>query len=323
MNILLHAVRDTLSLLWQVLPVMFAGLFGVEVLVRLGLMNRLESIGRPLARIAHLPSQSVPAFLTSIGSLAAAMAMLAGHHADKRITDRELVLGSVFNTIPLHFKETLTYQLPVILPLLGIRLCLIYIATFWLTAVIKLGYVAYYGRKTLARKENVEAAIEADAATLDSDPKTFACVVRDAFIARWGLFSRMAVILMVVTMIVQLLVHAGALNAFEALIAPAADILGLPAVIVAPVSVYIVSPIVGIGAMSTLLHQHLVTEYQAIVALLAGGFLMVPLVRLRGTLPRYVSILGWKNGSRVLTITTVLSLVARGIVLGWVFLFFS
>lgn len=170
MNILLHAVRDTLFLLWQVLPVMFVGLFGVEVLVRLGLM--------------------------------------------------------------------------------------------------------------------------------------------------------MSIILMVVTLIVQLLVHAGALAAFEALIAPAADILGLPAAIVAPVSVYIVSPIVGIGAMSTLLHQHLVTEYQAIVALLAGGFLMIPLTRLRGTLPRYVSILGWKNGSRVLTITTTLSLVARGLVLGWVFLFF-
>ncbi len=232
------------------------------------------------------------------------------------------MLSAVFNTVPLHFKETLTYQLPVILPLLGLQLCLIYIATFWLSGFLKLGFVAYYGRKTLTCRKAFKEEVGDDTAAVDSRTKTFTGVVRQAFFARWGLFSRMAVILMVVTLVIQLLVHAGALNAFEVLIAPAADFLGLPTVVIAPVSVYIVSPIVGIGAMSALLQQHLVTEYQAIVALLAGGFLMVPMVRLRGTLPRYVSILGWKNGSRVLTITTALSLVARGIVLGWVFIFF-
>lgn len=302
---------------------MFIGLFSVEVLVGLGLLRKLESVGKPLARISNLPPQSVPAFLTAIGSLVAANAMLARHHADNMITDRELVLGSVFNTVPLHFKETLTYQLPVILPLLGPRLCLIYVATFWLSGLMKLGFVVYQGRKTLMHREDVGDAADDDGAVQDSGINTFSRVLRQSFQARWGLFSRMAVLLLVVTFIVQLLIHGGALNAVELLVAPAAAVFGLPGTVIAPVSVYIVSPIVGISAMSSLLQQHMVTEYQAIVALLAGGFLMVPVTRLRSTLPRYISVLGWRHGTRVMYITTILSLMGRAVVLCWVLLFYS
>jgi hypothetical protein len=323
MDLLFQAVGDTAHLLWKVLPAMFIGLFGVEVLVRLGLMKKLETVGAPLARISRLPPQSMPAFLTSIGSLAAANTMLAGFHADNLITDRELVLGSVFNTVPLHFKETLTYQLPVILPLLGMRLCLIYVATFWLSGFLKLGYVIYQGRKVLPLSRENSGAADVSGTDAGDRSRTFMGVMQQAFQARRGLFARMVLLLLVVTFIVQLLVHAGVLSALELLIAPAAGVFGLPAAVVAPVSVYIVSPIVGITTMSTLLQQHMVTEYQAIVALLAGGFLMVPIMRLRGALPRYISILGWQHGSRVMYITTLLSLAARAMVLAGVMMFYS
>ena len=323
MDILWQAMGDTLFLLKQVLPAMFIGLFGVEILVQLGLMRKLEAIGRPLARISHLPPQSVPAFFTAIGSLAAANVMLSRHHAENLITDRELILGSVFNTVPLHFKETLTYQLPVILPLLGARLCLIYIATFWLSGFLKLGFVVYQGRKSPARSHAIDQDPPGFAGTTPIGfGKKIVLATRQAIQTRWGLFRRMAVLLSVVTLVVQLLVHLGVLNALERFIGPTANALGLPSAVVAPVSVYILSPMVGIGAMSTLLQQHIVTEYQAIVALLAGGFIMVPVIRLRGTLPRYVSIFGWRHGTRVISITTLLSLVARFIVLAWVLLFY-
>jgi hypothetical protein len=92
-------------------------------------------------------------------------------------------------------------------------------------------------------------------------PVMFAGLFGVEVIVRLGLMKKLA------SMIIQLLVHTGALNAFEVLITPAAKILRLPTAVIAPVRVYIVSPIVGIGAMSALLQQHLVTEYQAIVAL--------------------------------------------------------
>lgn len=323
MDLLLAVVKETLWLLWQVLPTMFAGLFGVEILMQIGLMQKLEPLGKPLADASRLPPQSVLAFLTAIGSLMAAHAMLARHHAENVITGRELVLGAVFNTVPLHFKETLTFQLPVILPLLGPRLCLIYIAVFWLSGFLKLGYVLYLGRKTLPpRAVNSTRTDPADLRGPARKQKTITGVLHGAFNARWPLFFRMARVLLVVTLIMQVLVHAGVLGALNHLVGPLTSPFGLPPTVIAPVSVYIVSPIAGISAMSALLKQQLITEYQAIVALLVGGFLMVPVTRLRGTGPRYVSILGWTHGLRVLSITTILSLVARGIVLAGVLMFF-
>ncbi len=297
---------------------MFLGLFGVDVLVRLGLMGKVALVGRPLARMAHLPPQCLPAFLAAFGSLVGANAMLIRHHAEKTITDGELILGAVFNTVPIHFKETLTYQLPVVLPLLGLRLCLIYMSTFWLAGLLKLGYVVGRGRQAPPGSDN-----GADTGGAGGVPVSPEAAIRAAFRSRWRLFARMAALLLAVTLAVQLLIGSGVMDAVTGIVAPAAAVLDLPPVIIAPVSVYIVSPLAGIAAMASLLRQHVVTEYHAIVALLAGSFLMVPMIRLRGALPRYVSVFGWRLGAHIISITTALSLLARAIALALVLAFFN
>lgn len=322
-EILRQALLDTFLLLKQVLPPMAIGLFGIEFLMQLGLMQKLEPLGKPLVRASRLPPQSVLAFFTAIGSLVAANVMLVRHYEERTITGRELQLGAVFNTVPLHFKETLTYQLPVILPLLGIRLCLIYVATFWLSGFLKLGYVILQGRRVLPKRSGSEDNVSSDDGSARRKRDPIILLVKKTFQSRWRLFAKMVIILLTVTFVVQLLVHGGVLSTVGRLVAPAADLLRLPHQIIAPVSVYIFSPIVGITAMSPLLKQQVITEYQAIVALLAAGFLMIPVLRLRGTLPRYVSIFGWKHGVSIISITTVLSLVARAIILVWVIFFFT
>ncbi|SHJ50579.1 hypothetical protein SAMN02745216_01780 [Desulfatibacillum alkenivorans DSM 16219] len=318
---LLAAVEQTAVLCGRVLPVMFISLFGFEVLMQLGAAKKIEPLGKPLAKAARLPPLTVVTFFASIGSLIAANTMLAQFHQDGLIKGRELVLGAVFNTVPVHFKETLTYQLPVILPLLGMRLCLVYVAVFWLSGLLKLGYVIIAGRAAFdAKRENSDAVKPPE----DSAPKgrrKVGVLLKNAWDARAKLFGKMAVIIIAVTFAVQILMESGAIEFLDRLIGPIVDSVGFPSAIVAPVSVYIFSPIVGVTSMSALLNNAAVTEYQAIVALLAGGFLMVPVTRLRGTMPRYVSILGFKHGLQVLAITTTLSLVSRAIVLAGILLF--
>ena len=317
---LLSAVEQTFRLCGRVLPVMFISLFGFEVLMQLGVAKKVEPLGAPLARAARLPPLTVVTFFASIGSLIAANTMLAQFHQDGLIKGRELVLGAVFNTVPVHFKETLTYQLPVILPLLGMRLCLVYVAVFWLSGLLKLGYVIAAGRVVLDADREESAEIQPAEEKKPEGRRSAAVLLRDAWNARRKLFTKMSVIIIGVTLAVQILMESGAIKFLDRLIGPIVDSAGFPTAIVAPVSVYIFSPIVGVTSMSALLSNSTVTEYQAIVALLAGGFLMVPVTRLRGTMPRYVSILGFRHGMTVLGITTTLSLVSRAIVLAGVIL---
>lgn len=325
MDIWIDTLHQTARLLLRIGPVMFLSLIGVEVLMQLGLMKKLEPLGRPLARVSNLPSESALTFLAGIGSLVAAHTMTAQFHQDGRVTGREMVVTGVLNTTPFHFKETLTFQLPVVLPLLGLELCLIYITAFWLAGFLKLAFVIGYGRFKIRRRPQGRNAFDdlvCDPAVADCTPRSFFQILKDAFRARIRLFRRMILLLASVTFIVQYLANSGILSAADRLIAPLTAVFGLPPSVIAPVSVYIFSPTAGIAYMSNLLADSLVTEFHAIVALLAGSFIMIPATRLRGTLPRYAGYFGFKYGAVVCGLTMGLTMLARGIVLALVLLFY-
>jgi len=139
---------------------------------------------------------------------------------------------------------------------------------------------------------------------------------------RKKMFLRMMAVLASVTLIIQLLMNTGLLKIIEQAIQPMATFFNLPPVVLGPVSAYVFSPTVGITYMSNLLGSGLVSQFHAIVALLAGGLLMIPVMRLRRTLPRYMSIYGPKNGAAICAITAVLSMFSRIIILILVLIFF-
>lgn len=316
----------TLKLVFKMGAIMFVSLFGIELLLQMGLMTYFKPVGKPVAGLAKLPAESALTFLTAIGSMIAAHAMAAQFYADRKLSFHQLAATGVLNTVPFHFKETLTFQIPVVLPLLGPELCLIYVGAFWLTGVIKLIFVVVYGRFFIT-----EPAAERDPfGSSQCDPGDPACTRRsfkqllaDTWTARNRMFFKMILLLAIVTFIIQLLVHTGLMTGFERMIRPMTDWFNLPAAVVGPVTTYIFSPTVGITYMSNIMNQNLVSPFQAIVALMAGSILMIPVTRLRRTLPRYISIYGMKNGLVVGGLTTGLSLVSRIITLAGILIFYS
>jgi len=317
----MDACIKTLDLVGTVLPVLFLSLVGVEVLTRMGVMDKIEPLGRPLAKLAHLPSQAAITFVASAGSLIAANTLLVRYHHDGSITGRELVLGAVFNTVPLHFKETLTYHLPVVLPLLGFRLFLVYVAVFWLSGVLKLAVVIVWGRRSPRVSAAIPGIVSGATSRGRRPGQSLVRLLGQACRVRGAMALRMGGVIVAVTFVVQMLVVSGAMHSLERLVGPLVKGVGLPPAVAAPLSVYIFSPLAGLTSMSALLRLDLVSEYHAAVGLLAAGFLMVPITRLRGTMPRYVSILGMRHGMQALGIGTALSLVSRAFVLLCVLVF--
>jgi len=325
MEILTLSISYTAQLIFKMGSVMFVSLFGIEVLMQMGLMKHLRPIGKPVAKLANLPSESALTFLAAIGSMIAAHTMAAKFHQDKKLSDHELIATGVLNTVPFHFKETLTFQLPIVLPLLGTELCMIYIAAFWLAGLIKLGFVIIYGRMKIQRRDEHNDAfvlMECNPEEQDCTKRSYIQIMTDAWNTRKKLFFRMISLLAVVTMIVQLLINSGMMKVFEQLIEPMTSLFNLPPAVLGPVSAYILSPTVGITYMSNLLGNQTVTQFQAIVALLAGGVLMIPVTRLRRTLPRYMAIYGLRNGSIICGLTALLSMSSRIVILIWVLIFY-
>ena len=325
MEILFLSIAQTAQLVLRMGAVMFASLFGVELLMQLGLMRYLQPLGKPVARMANLPSESALSFFSAIGSMIAAHTMSAQFHHDGRLTNRELIATGVLNTVPFHFKETFTFQLPIVLPLLGLKLCLIYITAFWLAGLLKIAFVIIYGRLRVERRPHQSDAFAKLTCNPDDtkcQPRSWRQLLVDTWRVRRKLFTRMIVTLAVVMLLVQLLVNSGAMSAFERLILPLTSLLNLPPAVVGPISAYVFSPTVGITTMSNMLQNHLISPYHAIVALLAAGLIMIPVTRLRRTLPRYTAIYGIKPGTQICALTAALSMLSRLLVLMGILLMF-
>lgn len=308
------------ELLLRVLPVTFVALFGTELLVQLGLMRRLEWLGRPLTRVSRLPPVTTLTFIAGIGSIVAANSMLAAYRSDGRIDDRELVLSSLLNSIPVYLKELLTYHFPVIFPLLGPWVGTIYFMTFWLAGVIKLLFIILGGRLMLG-KDNRPATAEASGCPEPApercrSSRSFAILIRDTFRSQIRLFTRIATYYVVVTLVVLLCMELGLFGWMDSLIGPMVRCFGLPSAVIAPLGAYVVNPTVGLASISTLLHSREITEYQAILALLIGGFLMLPMIYARSMLPKYVVIFGARLGTLIVALSVGFTLVARLIMLG-------
>jgi hypothetical protein len=70
------------------------------------------------------------------------------------------------------------------------------------------------------------------------------------------------------------------------------------------------------------LTQNSISGYEAITALIAGGLIMIPITRLRRTLPRYIAIYGARNGAAICVLTMVFGLSSKILILVWILLFY-
>ena len=326
MDVFIPPFEITVTLVFKLGIVMFVSLFGIELLMQMGVMRYLKPAGRPVAKIARLPAESAVCLLAAFGSMIAAHTTAARFHENNVLDDRQLILTGVLNTVPFHFKETLTFQLPVVLPLLGFKLCMIYIAAFWLTGCIKIILIIFLGRFLKRPVPDDGSAFDAHECApddLDCQNRGFTKLLADTWHARKKLFIRMLSTLFIITLLIQTLIATGLLERMEIFISPFTGLFNLPAEVVGPISAYIFSPSAGIVYMSNLLNQSLVTPYQATVALMAGSLIMIPMTRIRRTLPRYLAIFGLKNGSIICGVTMGLAMFSRVIILVFILLWYQ
>ncbi|SDU63832.1 hypothetical protein [Desulfobacula phenolica] len=322
MDIIFSSLEFTADLVLRIGSIMLVSLLGIELSIQMGHLKYLTAITKPVARLTRLPSESAISFLAAIGSTVAAHTMTAQFYADGRVTSRVLLATGVLNTVPVHFRKPLAFYLPVIIPLFDLRLCLVYMFAFWLTGLLKLSFAAAMGRGIAPG--TIPGDGEEDQIERIEHPeqprKTIGQMIKSAWLARKKMFIRMVTLLAGMTFFFQVLLQSGMLDWFESVIWPLALIVDLPATVVAPISAYIFSPVMGITLLFSLMDQAGITEYQAMIALLVGGLVTIPVTRFWRTLPRYIAIYGLKFGSALCGINAGIALISWSLTLAGVIL---
>lgn len=310
MDILIQSVKDTLHFAPR-LVVIFVALLVTELLLQFGILKKLEFMGRPLVKLAHLPHESVISFITAFGSPLAANTMLAKLVQEAIISTKEAFLSAMLNGIPTYIKETFTYQFAVIMPALGPKIGTVYLVTFLLAGVVKSAFVILVGRTTLKKKGKLEKVPVYE----DCERPIFKTILPNAFKKQTRIFCRISLIFILVTFIVAGLINSGSIEAVKKYISPITRALNLPEEAVIPITTFALSPLVGASGIGALLQTGKITEKEGIIIALLGGLLALPVYALRHSLAYYASIFGFRLGMTILITSIGIGMFVRGTVL--------
>ena len=298
---------NVLDFALPVLVMIFVGLIGTSVLVELGLMQKFSKLVSPIFAYTNLPETCASAFVVSIGSAVAANSMLFQAKKENCLNDREVVLCSMMNATPAYFRELFTYQIPIVLPALGLVVGGFYSLVFVVTAVFKILVIAVASKLFL--KGNSCRAPE----TRSAEKVSLKTAFKRAFKKEFRVFLKIAGVYLIATTIIFVLQEQGAFEIFSVL--PLAELFKIPPETIVPLTSYVASPILGISLLGPMIHSGDITNVQAMIVLMLGSMFMLPIFAIRSQLPRKVAIFGTRLGVQIVAYSTAISIFVRLVIL--------
>jgi hypothetical protein len=286
-----------------VLATIFLGLFLAGLLLESGLLSSFSSLSQPLVAHARLPEVCASSLVLSMGSTVAANGMIARFHEDELLERREVFLCAMINSIPAYVREIFTYQIPIVLPSLGLVAGGLYASVFMVTALVKVSVVVLLGRMFFGQRSY----------NLEKPPPTartpLLAASRRAFRGQARLFFRISIVYLIMTFLIFSFKDAGLFQSpsFGLL----AGIVDIPAETIVPLTTYVASPVMGITMLGPMIRGGGVTEVQAMIVLMLGSIFMLPIFALRSMVPNYTALFGARLGLSVVCFSTGISVLVR------------
>jgi len=290
-----------------VLLMIFIGLVGTSMLVELGFMQKFSKLVSPIFAYTNLPDTCASAFVVSIGSTVAANSMLFQAKKDNCLDDNETLLCAMMNATPAYFRELFTYQIPIVLPALGLIVGGFYTFVFIATAIIKILIIALASRLFLKGKScKVPETVSMKKVNW-----------KNAFVhslkKELRPFIRISGIYLLATAVIFILQERGAFKFLSVL--PFAEFFKIPPESILPLTSYVASPILGISMLGPMIHSGEITNIQAMIVLMLGSMFMLPIFAIRSQLPGKIAIFGTRLGTQIVLYSTSISVLVRLVLL--------
>ena len=315
-------VADALLRAARIALLVGVGVFLANVAVEFGAVERLAGLSRYLTGPANLPDEAGTAILTTAASTTAGYGMLADFRESGRLSDRATLVAVTINTFFGFFQHVLTFYVPVLIPVLGARVGVMYVGAraaialaITLTGVLggALLLPAPDRRADGAVSESLDpgrtdgGAAAGEAGDGDDESDTRA-KVRAAAGSTRSTVRRIVPRLVVVYTLVTLLVARVDLRALSAAAGPLADVAGLPAAAVPAILVFAFDTTAGAATVAPLVGGTLTAE-AAVAAMLVGGIVSFAVSTFKRSIPFQYGVWGPSFGSKVVALNTALKVV--------------
>ena len=289
------------------------GVAFANALVAFGAIRYVAALSKPLTGPANLPSEVGGAILTTAASTTAGYGMLAEYRDSGLLDDRATLVAVTINTFFGFVQHIFTFYAPVLIPILGLRVGLLYVGTRAgiSLAITATGVVA--GALLLSKRNvtpgagaDVESATRADG----GDDRT----VREKLIesGRGGL-EKTREILPRLAVVYTLVVVGTTYYDLESLTGGAADPLaaltGLPSAAVPVIVVYAFDTTSGALTIAPLIEDGTFGARAAVVTMLIGGIVSFTVSTFKRSIPFQYGIWGAEFGTKVIVVNTALKMV--------------
>ncbi|MDS0282179.1 nucleoside recognition protein [Haloarcula onubensis] len=327
---LVALLSDVLVRVLRIAVFLSIGVFLANLAVAFGLVEKIAVVSQYLTGPANLPDEVGTAILTTTASPTAGYGMLADFRDSGVLDDRATLVAVTINTFFGFAQHIVTFYAPILIPILGARVGVLYVTTRGLVALaITLTGIA--AGAVLLDGSNVDHAAMAEGPTTDGGAAvddTGAAVddganrdrVREA-LGETGeklgdVLPRLAAIYVVVALLVAyseeiLALAGGSGQALSVTADGLTGLLGLPGAAVPVVAAFALDTTSGAVVIAPLVENGTFTARTAVATMLVGGIVSFAVSTFKRSIPFQYGIWGRDFGSKVIAVNT-------GLKIGWI-----
>ena len=278
-----------------------AGLAFANLAVAYGLVDVVASVGRYLTLPANLPDEVGTAVLTNAVSVTAGYAMLAEFRESALLDDRATLVAVVVNTFFGYVQHIFTYYLPVLVPILGLQVGLLYVgARAGISLSITLvGILA--GALLLRGYEYDRSGLELAVGGDDEGSARHRHRLCEAGSKTVDRLRSIVPRLLVVYTLVVVGLETADLESMTAVAEPLTGVLGLPGAAVPVIVVATVDPTSGAIALAPMIGE-VFTPTEAVITLLIGSLFSLTVGTVKRSIPFQYGIWGAEFGTKVILV---------------------
>ncbi|MDS0259865.1 nucleoside recognition protein [Haloarcula sp. S1CR25-12] len=324
---LVALLADVASRVLRIALFLSIGVFLANLAVSFGLVEKIAVVSQYLTGPANLPDEVGTAILTTTASPTAGYGMLADFRESGVLDDRATLVAVTINTFFGFAQHIVTFYVPILIPILGARVGLLYVTTRGLVALaITLTGIA--AGALLLDSSNVDRGVLTDEMTPDggetdadeTGPPTKAQRVSEALgetREKLGeILPRLAGIYVVVALLVAyseeiLALLGGSGQALTTAADGLTGLLGLPGAAVPVVAAFALDTTSGAAVIAPLIENGTFTARTAVATMLVGGIVSFAVSTFKRSIPFQYGIWGRDFGSKVIAVNT-------GLKIGWI-----
>ncbi len=268
----------------------------MELLIELGLVQKLGSLTAPFMRFGHLREEVGVSFLVSFGSPTAGNSMVAELNKKGLMDNRETLIASLVTSFPATFifVRDLT---PVLVILLGTT-GLVYLGIVVVVGLLRTAITLLAGRILLPPKKS--GKIERHAAGMN-----FSTAFKAAVSTSVAPLQRIIPTMAVAAIIVYQLIDVGFFDIISSYLKGLPVLRSLPAAGLPVIAAWFASNIGAYTIAGRLLTGGILSPKEIVITLLVGRVLS-SLVRLRFTIPYYTGIFSPGLGMQIMLLATLM-----------------